>query len=144
MKITHVTTQIVRLPAVEPLADGPVAAGASRDIVTLTLGTDAGIEGIEYQPVADAVGRGRRLVFQKQYRRQAATARRRLQRGNGNNTAWRLSSNRLLTDSQFGALISTAALPNGARHSRNNAVHAGSSASSSKRKGSTGVVKLTP
>ena len=46
MKITHVTTQIIRLPAVEPLADGPVAAGASRDIVTLTLGTDAGIEGI--------------------------------------------------------------------------------------------------
>ena len=46
MKITHVKTQIIRLPAVEPLADGPVAAGASRDIVTLTLGTDAGIEGI--------------------------------------------------------------------------------------------------
>lgn len=64
--------------------------------------------------------------------------------GTVNNTAWRLSSNRLLTDSQLGALISTAVLPNGARHSRNNAVHAGSSASSSKRKGSTGVVKLTP
>jgi hypothetical protein len=55
-----------------------------------------------------------------------------------------LSSNRLLTDSQLGALISTAALPIGARHSRNNAVHAGSSASSSKRKGSTGVDKLAP
>jgi hypothetical protein len=61
-----------------------------------------------------------------------------------NNTALRLSSNRLLTDSQLGALISTAELPIGARHSRNNAAHTGSSASSSKRKGSTGVDKLAP
>ncbi|MNR69506.1 hypothetical protein D3C85_1948120 [compost metagenome] len=61
-----------------------------------------------------------------------------------NNTALRLSSNRLLTDSQLGALMSTAELPIGARHSRNNAAHAGSSASSSKRKGSTGVDKLAP
>ena len=50
----------------------------------------------------------------------------------------------VLTDSQLGALISTAELPIGARHSRNNAAHAGSSASSSKRKGSTGVDKLAP
>jgi len=56
----------------------------------------------------------------------------------------RLSSNRLLTDSQFGALINTTEGPKGARHSRNNAAHAGSSASSSKRKGSTGVDKLAP
>ena len=46
MKITHVQSQVIRLPAVEALADGPVAHGASRDIVILTLGTDAGIEGI--------------------------------------------------------------------------------------------------
>jgi L-alanine-DL-glutamate epimerase-like enolase superfamily enzyme len=46
MKITHVASHVIRLPAVEALADGPVAHGASRDIVTLTLGTDAGIEGI--------------------------------------------------------------------------------------------------
>ncbi|MDP1717571.1 MAG: hypothetical protein Q8L40_05800, partial [Burkholderiales bacterium] len=46
MKITHVHTQIVRLPADEPLAGGPVVAGATRDFVTLTLGTDQGIEGI--------------------------------------------------------------------------------------------------
>ena len=46
MKITHVQSRVIRLPAVEALADGPVAHGASRDIVTLTLGTDAGIEGI--------------------------------------------------------------------------------------------------
>ena len=46
MKITHAKVQTIRLPAVEPLAGGPVAHGASRDIVTLTLGTDQGIEGI--------------------------------------------------------------------------------------------------
>src|SRR5262245_24554901 len=46
MKITHVNSQIVRLPAEEPLADGPAVAGATHDFVTLTLGTDAGVEGI--------------------------------------------------------------------------------------------------
>ena len=46
MKLTHAQVKTIRLPAVEPLANGPVAHGASRDIVTLTLGTDQGIEGI--------------------------------------------------------------------------------------------------
>jgi L-talarate/galactarate dehydratase len=46
MKITHVHTQIVRLPADEPLAGGPATPGATRDFVILRLGTDAGIEGI--------------------------------------------------------------------------------------------------
>ena len=46
MKISHIHTQIVRVPAIEPLADGPAAKGATRDFVTLTIGTDAGIEGI--------------------------------------------------------------------------------------------------
>ena len=46
MKLTHVHTRIVRLPADEPLAGGPSLAGATRDFVTLRLGTDAGIEGI--------------------------------------------------------------------------------------------------
>ena len=46
MKITHAKVQTVRLPAVEPLAGGPVTHGATRDIVTLTLGTDDVIEGI--------------------------------------------------------------------------------------------------
>ncbi|HTP96601.1 MAG TPA: mandelate racemase/muconate lactonizing enzyme family protein [Burkholderiales bacterium] len=46
MKITRIQTQIVRLPADEPLAGGPVTPGATRDIVTLRVGTDAGIEGI--------------------------------------------------------------------------------------------------
>jgi L-alanine-DL-glutamate epimerase-like enolase superfamily enzyme len=46
MKITHAHAQIVRLPAEEPLAGGPVVAGATRDIVTLRLVTDQGIEGI--------------------------------------------------------------------------------------------------
>lgn len=48
MKITNIQTQIVRLPADEPLAGGPVTPGATRDMVTLRLGTDAGIEGIGY------------------------------------------------------------------------------------------------
>ena len=46
MKITHIHTQIVRLPADEPLAGGPVVAGATRDFVALQVGTDAGIEGL--------------------------------------------------------------------------------------------------
>ncbi len=46
MKISHVHAQIVRVPAIEPLADGPVTPGATRDFVALTIGTDAGIEGI--------------------------------------------------------------------------------------------------
>lgn len=48
MKITHVQSQIVRLPADEPLAGGPAVAGATRDFVILTLGTDAGIEGLGF------------------------------------------------------------------------------------------------
>ncbi len=46
MKISHIHTQIVRLPADEPLAGGPVVAGATRDFVALQVGTDDGIEGI--------------------------------------------------------------------------------------------------
>ena len=46
MKITHIQTQIVKLPDDEPLADGPAPKGATRDFVTLTVGTDQGIEGI--------------------------------------------------------------------------------------------------
>ncbi len=48
MKITHVNSRIVRLPADEPLAGGPATAGATRDFVTLTLGTDQGLEGIGF------------------------------------------------------------------------------------------------
>jgi len=44
MKISGLRTHIVRLPADEPLAGGPAAG--TRDFVTLTLETDAGIEGI--------------------------------------------------------------------------------------------------
>jgi L-alanine-DL-glutamate epimerase-like enolase superfamily enzyme len=46
MKITHIQTQIVKLPDDEPLANGPAAKGATRNFVTLTVGTDQGIEGI--------------------------------------------------------------------------------------------------
>ena len=46
MKITKITAQIVRLPAEEPLADGPPAFGPFYDFVTLEIGTDEGVEGI--------------------------------------------------------------------------------------------------
>lgn len=48
MKISKIQSRIVRLPADEPLADGPATPGATRDIVTLRVATDAGIEGIGY------------------------------------------------------------------------------------------------
>src|SRR5687768_7174051 len=48
MKISKIQAQIVRVPADEPLADGPATPGAMRDLVTLRLGTDQGIEGIGY------------------------------------------------------------------------------------------------
>jgi len=46
MKITRAHSQIVQLPADEPLAGGPSVAGATRNFVILRLGTDQGIEGI--------------------------------------------------------------------------------------------------
>lgn len=46
MKITRFRSQIVQLPADEPLADGPAVAGATRSMVTLQMQTDNGIEGI--------------------------------------------------------------------------------------------------
>jgi L-alanine-DL-glutamate epimerase-like enolase superfamily enzyme len=48
MKISKIQTRVVRLPADEPLADGPATPGATRDIVTLRVATDEGIEGIGY------------------------------------------------------------------------------------------------
>jgi len=48
MKVTKVQTRIVRVPADEALAGGPTQPGATRDFVTLRVGTDAGIEGIGY------------------------------------------------------------------------------------------------
>jgi L-alanine-DL-glutamate epimerase-like enolase superfamily enzyme len=46
MKISSIQTQIVRLPADEPLAGGPSAAGATRDFVTLEMRTGEGVDGI--------------------------------------------------------------------------------------------------
>jgi L-talarate/galactarate dehydratase len=46
MKITHIQSQVVRLPADEPLAGGPPFGGPHREFVTLRIETDAGIEGI--------------------------------------------------------------------------------------------------
>ncbi len=48
MKISKIQTLIARVPADEPLAGGPATPGATREIVTLRIGTDAGIEGIGY------------------------------------------------------------------------------------------------
>jgi L-alanine-DL-glutamate epimerase-like enolase superfamily enzyme len=48
MKITHAQTHLVRLPDEEPLAGGPATPEIKRNFVTLTLGTDAGLEGIGF------------------------------------------------------------------------------------------------
>jgi L-alanine-DL-glutamate epimerase-like enolase superfamily enzyme len=48
MKITSINARIVRLPAIEPLANGPVPVGAMRDVVLLRIGTDHGPEGIGF------------------------------------------------------------------------------------------------
>ena len=46
MKIERVWSQIVRLPADEPLADGKTVPGATRDIVVVKVATKDGIEGL--------------------------------------------------------------------------------------------------
>ena len=46
MKITGLQSQLVRLPADEPLAGGPAFPGPFRGFVTLQVQTDAGIEGV--------------------------------------------------------------------------------------------------
>jgi L-alanine-DL-glutamate epimerase-like enolase superfamily enzyme len=46
MKITHVRSAIVELPADEPLADGPQVAGATRPFVVVALAAVDGTEGI--------------------------------------------------------------------------------------------------
>lgn len=46
MKITHVLSQIVQLPADEPLADGPQVKGAMRDFVVVKVATAGGIDGL--------------------------------------------------------------------------------------------------
>ncbi|HEY4373636.1 MAG TPA: mandelate racemase/muconate lactonizing enzyme family protein [Burkholderiales bacterium] len=48
MKITSINARLVRLPAIEPLANGPVPAGTMRDVVLLRVGTDHGPEGIGF------------------------------------------------------------------------------------------------
>ena len=48
MKINRIHSQIVKLPADEPLAGGPSTPGATRDFVALTIGTDEGVEGIGF------------------------------------------------------------------------------------------------
>src|SRR5438477_10484406 len=47
MKISGIHSQVVRLPADEPLAGGPAAPGATRDIVALEVRTDQqGLDGV--------------------------------------------------------------------------------------------------
>jgi L-alanine-DL-glutamate epimerase-like enolase superfamily enzyme len=46
MKVTHVKTRLIQTPADNPLVVGLPVGNATREFVTLELGTDAGIEGI--------------------------------------------------------------------------------------------------
>jgi L-alanine-DL-glutamate epimerase-like enolase superfamily enzyme len=46
MKVTHVKTRIISTPADNPLVVGIPVGNATREFVTLELGTDAGVEGI--------------------------------------------------------------------------------------------------
>src|SRR5439155_403934 len=46
MKITHVTTQVLRTPADNPLVVGLPAPTDTREFVTLELGTDQGLVGV--------------------------------------------------------------------------------------------------
>ncbi|MNR23543.1 hypothetical protein D3C85_1405680 [compost metagenome] len=64
--------------------------------------------------------------------------------GVASTSALRSLANRVSTASQFGAVSNTAWPAIGSRHSRKTVAHSGSSASRSKRKGSTGVDKLAP
>src|SRR5262249_44378867 len=46
MKITHVTTRVLRTPADNPLVVGLPAPTETREFVTLELGTDQGLTGV--------------------------------------------------------------------------------------------------
>ena len=46
MKVSHVTTRLIRTPADNPLVVGIDVGNATRDFVTLELGTDQGLVGI--------------------------------------------------------------------------------------------------
>src|SRR5918996_2025019 len=46
MKITHVTTRVLRMPADNPLVVGLPETKETREFVTLELGTDQGLVGI--------------------------------------------------------------------------------------------------
>src|SRR5499427_2451741 len=46
MKVTHVKTRIIRTPADSPLVVGIPVGDATREFVTVELGTDTGVEGI--------------------------------------------------------------------------------------------------
>ena len=46
MKVTHVTTRMLRTPADNPLVVGLPTGNETREFVTLELGTDEGVEGI--------------------------------------------------------------------------------------------------
>src|ERR671922_929887 len=46
MKVTHVTTRVLRTPADNPLVVGLPAPTDARDFVTLELGTDQGLVGV--------------------------------------------------------------------------------------------------
>jgi L-alanine-DL-glutamate epimerase-like enolase superfamily enzyme len=48
MKITAIRSQLVKLPAEEPLAGGPPFYRPFHEFVAVDVETDAGIEGIGY------------------------------------------------------------------------------------------------
>ena len=88
MKIERVRSQIVRLPADEPLADGKTIPGATRDIVVVKLATKDGIEGLgvtffgaaltgalKAAAARSAHCPGRRSARDRAHRRQAAARR---------------------------------------------------------------------
>ncbi|MCC6532768.1 MAG: mandelate racemase/muconate lactonizing enzyme family protein [Burkholderiales bacterium] len=64
MKITGAVCHLVRLPADEPLAGGPQVPGAVREIVTLELRTDAGIEGVGITFFGAALSRSLRAAVE--------------------------------------------------------------------------------
>ena len=55
MKITHITTHLVRIPA-RPIAPMPAGmATPTHDYVTLELGTDQGLRGIGFSSCGDVL-----------------------------------------------------------------------------------------
>ena len=57
MKITHVTTRVLRTPADNPLVVGLPVPTDTREFVTLELGTDQGLVGVGLTTITGQPGR---------------------------------------------------------------------------------------